>query len=179
MSKDLPPYDPETVVVGAVGRPHGLKGELWIWSYNPGGDALEGVRTVIIDRDGKRLSLTVESARPAPDGVLVKLSGVDDREAAAALTLGLVRIPRAALPPLEPGEFYVEDVVGCGVFRADGSALGQVVGTFWNGAHDVMTVVDAAGREHLVPLVGDFVIAVDGPGRRIEVSWDDSWDADD
>lgn len=160
-------------MVGAVGRPHGLRGELWVRLYNAAGDGLDGVATVLIDRDGARTPYALEAVRPAPDAALVKLAGVDDRDAAAALTLGLVRVRRADLPPLGPGEFFVEDVVGCAVFREDGAVLGSAVGTFWNGAHDVMTVIDDAGRERLIPLVRDFVLAVDGPGRRIRVNWED------
>ena len=63
--------------------------------------------------------------RPVADGYLVHLAGVDDREAAAALTLAEVRVARAALPPLGPGEYYVEDVVGCAVEDEDGRAAGR------------------------------------------------------
>ena len=173
MNSGRDPYDPDTVVVGTVGRPHGLRGELWLRPYNVGGGALLDVGSVLIDRDGTCAPYAVESARPGGDGVLMKLHGVDDRDAAAALTLALVRLPRAALPPLEPGEFYVADVVGCAVHAADGRPLGSVAGTFWNGAHDVMTVVDDEGRERLIPVVPDFVLAVDAQGRKIRVEWED------
>jgi 16S rRNA processing protein RimM len=168
-----PPYDPETVVVGAVGRPHGLSGELWVRLYNVGGEAFTDAASVILDRDGTRRSYDIEALRPAADAVLIKLVGVDDRDAAAKLTLSLVRVARSTLPPLDPGEFYVEDVVGCAVERDDGADLGTVVGTFWNGAHDVMTVVAADGRERMIPVVTEFVVAVDAPGRKIRVRWDD------
>jgi 16S rRNA processing protein RimM len=169
-------YDPETVVVGVVGRPHGLRGELLLRPYNTRGSALGRARTLILDRDGARRRFAVESQRPARDTVIVKLAGVDDRDAAAALTLSLVRLPRAELPPLGPGEFYVEDVTGCAVTGEDGAPLGVAIGTFWNGAHDVMTVVDEPGPdgkpiERMIPLVPDFVLAVDVPGRTIQVRW--------
>ena len=67
------------------------------------------------------------------------LAGVDDREAAAALTLGEVRVARAACRRSEPGEYFVEDIVGCAVESDDGRPLGVVSGTLWNGAHDVAT----------------------------------------
>ena len=41
-----------------------------------------------------------------------------------------------------------------------GAGLGTVQGVFWNGAHDVATVVDAEGLERLVPVVGDFILSV-------------------
>jgi 16S rRNA processing protein RimM len=90
-----------------------------------------------------------------------------------------VRIARAALPPLAPGEYYVEDVVGCAVENEDGTPLGVVRGTLWNGAHDVATVEGPDGREHLVPLVPDFVLKVDAPARKMQVRWDDGQHDDD
>ena len=110
--------------------------------------------------------------RRVNDGYLVRLDGVPHREAAAALTLSEVRAPRAALPPLGPGEFYVEDIPGCAVEDESGRPLGTVQGTFWNGAHDVVTVVGPDGVERLIPLVPAHVLAVDAPGRKMQVRWD-------
>lgn len=103
----------------------------------------------------------------------MRFEGVTDREAAAALTLSEVRAPRAALPPLAPGEFYVEDLPGCTVEDQASRTLGTVQGTFWNGAHDVATVVAADGVERLIPIVTAHVLAVDVAGRKMQVRWDD------
>jgi 16S rRNA processing protein RimM len=168
-------YDPDMVVLGVVGRPHGVRGELWLRPHNEHGRSFEGLRTLVLVRAGVRASYEVVSMRPTPDGALVTLAGVDDRAAAAALTLAEVLAPRTALPPLAPGEFYVDDVIGCAVRHADGRALGVVASTFWNGAQDVMIVTDAAAptpEEHLIPLLPQFVVSVDAPGRKIVVSWD-------
>ena len=175
------PYDPDTVVLGVVGRPHGVRGELWLRPHNATGRSFEGLATLVLERAGHRASYAVVSMRPTPDGALAKLAGIDDREAAAALTLSEVRAPRVALPPLAPGEYYVGDVVGCAVAHEDGRPLGVAASTFWNGAHDVMDVVgdgapggDAASApdERLIPLLPQFVVTVDAPGRKIVVSWD-------
>jgi 16S rRNA processing protein RimM len=168
------PYDPETVILGVVGRPHGVRGELWLRPHNVHGSAFAGLRTLVLDRAGVRSSYAITSLRPTPDGALVKLAGVDSRQAAAALTLADVVVPRAALPPLAPGEYYVGDVIGCEVVHETGRALGVVASTFWNGAQDVM-IVDGPGeprQEHLIPLLPQFVVTVDAPGRKIVVSWD-------
>jgi 16S rRNA processing protein RimM len=125
---------------------------------------------------GQTRRYSVTSMRPVADAYIAHLDGVDDREAAAALTNAEVRIARAALPPLEPGEYYIEDVVGCAVETEDGRALGVVRGTIWNGAHDVATVEGADGREHLIPLVPDFVLNVDTPARQMRVRWEEDED---
>lgn len=165
-------YDPDTLPIGVFGRPHGVSGEIVFRPHDAGSRALDSIRRLIVVRDGRRQSYDVVAARPVSAGFLVRLEGITDRDAAAALTLAEVRVPRAALPPLDAGEYYVEDVAGCAVSDESGRALGIVKNTFWNGAHDVGTVVDADGRERLLPLVPDFVLEVDASGRKMRVRWD-------
>jgi 16S rRNA processing protein RimM len=166
-------YDPETLSIGMLGRPHGVRGDLYFRPHNPQSRAFDEVRQLWIVRDGERRLYEVTSMRPVADAYVAHLAGVEDREAAAALTLAEVRIARAVLPPLAPGEYYVEDVVGCAVESEDGRPLGVVQGTLWNGAHDVATVEGGDGRERLIPLVPDFVLNVDAPARKMQVRWDD------
>ena len=172
------PYDPETVVLGVVGKPHGVHGELWLRPHNVHGHPFEGLRELILVKDGVTTTRAIVSLRAAEGGALVRLAGVDTREAAAALGLAEVRARRAALPPLGAGEFYVGDVVGCDVLDESGRALGVVESTFWNGAQDVMVVVAPGGAEELIPLLPQFVVTVDTPGRKIVVSWE-PLDSDD
>jgi 16S rRNA processing protein RimM len=105
------------------------------------------------------------------------LDGVDSRAAAEALTNAPVWVSRGALPPLAPGEFYVEDVVGCQVETEEGHTLGVIEGIFWNGAHDVMTVSAGPGASEpaesvLIPVVPTFVRAVDPALGRVVVAWE-------
>jgi 16S rRNA processing protein RimM len=166
------PADLEHVTLGVVGRPHGIRGELWLRPHNTqGGSSLASLRKMLLVRDGVARSYDVASLNVVPDGAIVKFAGVDTREAAAALTLAEVRAPRASLPPLAPGEYYVGDVIGCAVVREDGTALGVAKGTFWNGAQDVM-IVDGEAGEHLIPMIPNFVVTVDVPGRKVVVSWE-------
>ena len=149
-----------------------MRGELALRPYNPRGRALAGLGEVVLVREGQRQTRQVVACRSVEGGYLLRLDGVDTREAAAALTLAEVRVARAALPPLAPGEYYVEDVSGCNVEDEAGRLLGTAVGAFWNGAHDVVTVAGPDGNEHLIPLVPDVVLAVDVAGRKITVRWD-------
>jgi 16S rRNA processing protein RimM len=165
-------YDPKTVVLGVVGKPHGVQGEVWLRPHNAHGRSFEGLRELVLVRDGVATTHAIVALRLTPDGALAQLAGIGTREAAAALTLAEVRAPRAALPPLGPGEFYVDDVIGCDVVHGSGRALGVVSSTFWNGAHDVMVVTGEEGAEELIPLLPQFVVTMDAAGRKIVVSWD-------
>ena len=156
-----------------MGRPHGIGGEIFLRPYDPDGDAVEDLREIPIRRDDALEKRRLVGCRPVNDGYLVRLDGVNDRETAARLTLSEVWAERAALPPLEPGEFYVEDVPGLAVEDEAGRSLGTVQSTFWSGAHDIATVIAADGTERLIPLVPAHVVSVDVPGRKMLVRWDD------
>jgi 16S rRNA processing protein RimM len=159
---------------GVLGRPHGVHGEIKLRPHNPASRELgTPSRLVLVHPDGRRAAHEVAALRAVADGYLVRFTDVADRDAAAALTLAEVRVPRAALPALAPGEYYVQDVIGCEVTDEAGRALGRVMETFWNGAHDVATVAGPDGRERLVPLVADFVLDVDAASRKMRVRWSD------
>ncbi len=173
-------FDPETIVVGVIGRPHGVRGELKVRLFHAGSEfatrfrAQDAPSALILDRDGHREIRRVLRARQAADGLVIAFELVESREAAAALTGAALRVPRHALSALGPREFYVEDLPGCAVVDEGGKALGAVIGTFWNGAHDVMTVRDAAGAEILLPVVPDHIRHVDSAARRVTVRWEPS-----
>ncbi|HLM52194.1 MAG TPA: ribosome maturation factor RimM, partial [Pseudoxanthomonas sp.] len=80
-------------------------------------------------------------------------------------------VPRSALPPPRPGEFYWVDLEGFRVVTVEGIALGNVSHLFSTGANDVLAV--RGDRERLVPFVEpDFVKSVDFEAGLITVDWD-------
>lgn len=169
-------YDPDALLIGVIGRPHGLQGETSLRPYGGTSD-LGGIAALMLEQRGHRVPWRVRSLRRTRDGWLVRLDGIESREAAEALTNAPVWVSRQALPPLGPGEFYVEDVVGCRVETEEGQALGMVEGVFWNGAQDVMTVGAGPGASAetepvLIPVVPAFVRMVDPAEGRVVVAWE-------
>jgi 16S rRNA processing protein RimM len=104
-------------------------------------------------------------------GVVARLDGVDDRDAATALVGTEIWVPRDALPKPRQGEYYWADLEGLAVRTVDGVDLGRVSHLFATGANDVMVV--QGGRERLIPFVpGRQVVKVDLDAGLIEVDWD-------
>jgi len=164
-------YDPETLLVGVLGRPHGLRGETVLRPHNPAGADLAAVKELILESEaGQRERHAVERIRRAGEGWLVKLDGIGSREEADRLTNRVVRVSRRALPPPSGHEFFVVDTLGCHVTTEAGEALGVVETSFWNGAHDVWVIRDG-DRETMIPVVPAYVRQVDLAGRRIVVAW--------
>jgi len=160
----------EWLPFGVLRRPHGTSGEIPLLPFN--GGVLEGVglvppARVRLARGLEFTEANLVACRPVHVGFLVRFEGIDSREAAAALAGQELHLPRAAMGTLDDTEFYVEDLVGCEAFGADGQRIGRVTGTFWNGAQDVMTIAGDDGSEHLLPVVPEFLLQFDRAARRL------------
>ena len=142
-----------------MARAHGIKGALRIRSTS---DAIGAVKTMLLDERPFR----VLHAQRDKEDWLVTLEGVSDRNAAEALRGATVRVDRAAVV-VEDDELLVADLVGCTVCDLSGAALGEVTSSFDSGAHEVLEVRRADGREFMLPLVDGLVTAVDLDARRI------------
>lgn len=113
----------------------------------------------------------LQEGREHGDGLLVRLAGIADRDAAAALRGREVSVWRAQLPALEDGEYYWSDLEGLHVLTRDGVSLGVVERLFETGANDVMVV--RGERQRLIPFVMDEVVRrIDLAAGCIEVEWD-------
>jgi len=113
--------DPQDWLAGGmVGRPHGLDGSFHVLSPRP---ALLVLGTTL--RAAGREAEIVRRAG-TDDRPIVRLDGVDTREAADALRGTELLVPRSIAPALEENEWWAEDLVGCLVVDGD-RALDRVV----------------------------------------------------
>jgi 16S rRNA processing protein RimM len=144
--------------IGFVLRAHGVRGMLRVRSD---GGALPELERLIID--GR--AYAVARVQPERGDWLVQLEGVTDREQADALRGKPIEALRADLPPLAAGETYAADLIGCLVLDAAGQRLGEVIGSFPSGAHEVLEV--RGEREFLLPLAPGIVVSVDVDARTI------------
>jgi 16S rRNA processing protein RimM len=113
----------------------------------------------------------LESGKAHGAALLVQLSGLADREAAALLNGAEVGVLRSTLPAPAENEYYLADLVGLDVFNRQGERLGQVAAVEEFGAHPVLRVADATGVSRRIPMVDAYVDAIDPEARRIDVDW--------
>ena len=148
----------ETIDVGYVLRAHGVRGIVRIKA------TIELSKLDALFLGDERF--VVRHASRDKEDWLVTLDGVGDRDAADALRGKKVRLPRAAVH-VAADELLVADLVGCKVLDVAGTMLGEVTGSFDSGAHEVLEVRRADGKEFMVPMVDAIVTAVDLEARRI------------
>jgi 16S rRNA processing protein RimM len=136
-----------TIALAAVAGAHGVKGEVRLKLFSDSVDSLSGNRKLFVG--GKEMRLL--SVRAVGKGAVARFEGVADRSAAEGLRGSLVEIDRAALPPLEEGEYYHADIIGLPAFDRDGIAVGTVVGVENYGAGDLLEIETDAGKRSLIP----------------------------
>lgn len=140
------------VRVGRIVGVHGLKGEVKV-----------EILTDFVERldQGRRLRLqgnwvTVENARFQSGRLVLKLSGIEDVEAAKGLQWEFLEGPADERPELEEDEYITADLIGLRVMTAEGEEIGKVDDVLLMPAHDVLVV-----GHMMIPAVKQFVKAVD------------------
>lgn len=157
------------VPVAEIARPHGVKGEIRLKLFNTSSDVLFGLDEVLVRLpDGVEHEVSVERARRADDAVLMKLHSIDDRDRADELRGAHVCVRRRDFAPLEEGEFYAVDAVGCEA-RFQGERFGEVIEIVTYPTTQAMLVRTPDG-DWEIPLTEVYVGAVDTAARVVEIA---------
>jgi 16S rRNA processing protein RimM len=162
------------VVVGRIGRPHGVRGQVTVEVRTDDPDLRFAPGTTLLTDPASRGPLTVEAARWHSGTLLLTLAGPDggvitDREGADALRNTQLLVPVEELPQLEdPDSFYDHQLVGLAVELPDGSPIGEVTGVRHEGT-ELLVIRRSEGGELLVPFVSAMVPTVDLPNGRLVI----------
>jgi 16S rRNA processing protein RimM len=160
------------LVVGRVGRPHGLRGEVTVEvrTDDPADRFRRGA--VLLTEPVERGPLTVAGVRWHSGRLLLAFDGYDDRESAEELRDTLLEVDSSSLRPLsDPEEFYDHDLIGLRVVTVDGEEVGVVADVLHHG-QDLLVVSGSAARsgaQILIPFVAAIVPEVDVAGGRLVV----------
>ncbi|MQA87073.1 MAG: ribosome maturation factor RimM [Streptosporangiales bacterium] len=156
------------LVVGRVGRPHGIRGELLVEVLTDDPAARFAPGSVLATSRPGVGPLTVERTRWHSGRLLVTFAGVTDRSAAEAMGGTQLLVDSADLPAIEdPDEFYDHELVELTVETTDGVPVGVVVDVLHHG-QDIL-VVRSADVETLVPFVAAIVPKVDLAAGRLVI----------
>ena len=172
----LSPVESIEVVVGRIGKPHGLRGEVTI-----------DVRTDEPDRRfttgatlraqtpagsaSKIRTLTVSGSRWHQQVLLLtfeEIEGRDAAEAARGIVLHATLGPEDA--PEDPEEYYDHQLIGLAAYDEAGTHLGELTAVVHGSAQDILTIRTLDGRTTLVPFVSALVPEVDVDAGRVVIA---------
>ena len=120
---------------------------------------------------GERITRRLTDGQPHGDRLVAKLEGVEDRDAASALTGAVIEVQRAELPPPGERQYYRADLVGLAVKNLQGVQMGNVAQFVDAPSGPVMVVRDADGREHWVLAMPQYLRKVEIDAGLILVDW--------
>jgi len=166
--------DDPFLLVGRVRKPHGVRGELFLWpETDRPADVFTPGRTLWLDglsgsAGGERL--TVERSRPFKDGFLVKTVEHTGRdEALEALRGRDLFIRRSEAAPLDEDEVFRHDLIGLRVL-AEGEVVGVIRDVLDTPGPDLLEVERAGRPVLLVPFAREIVSRIDVEAGVLEIT---------
>jgi len=162
----------DEIAIGRVGKPHGLKG--WVWVYTLSGETahFHRLETVWLRATDRERSAEIEELADRPRGLVMKFRGIDTVDDAAAIRGWELWAPKEAGAPRGDDEHYIRDLIGC-VIECEGRRRGIVRSVWDSGAADMLEVELDDGGVRNVPFHREYVGAVDTKAERIVVIYPD------
>ena len=174
-SLDAKEASPDTLLLmGRTGRPHGVRGEIKVLPETDEPARFGRVPVLYVaTANGRPRPLVVQQARSHRSGkgtvVLLKLEGIDSREAASALRNGFVYARASDLPPLQEDECYLHDLLSLDAVLEDETPIGFVEDIVAGPAQDLLVIAREGRAPTHVPAVPEFVATIDLEGGRVVI----------
>ncbi|MEO3889827.1 ribosome maturation factor RimM [Nonomuraea sp. B5E05] len=157
------------LVVGRIGRPHGVRGEVTVEVRTDDPELRFAPGTSIATDPAGKGPLVVESRRWHKGLLLVSFAGVAGRDAAEDLRNTMLVIDSGQVPPPDdPDEFHDHQLIGLAVETASGEPVGEITDVLHHG-QDLLVVRRRGADDALIPFVKALVPVVDVEAGRLVV----------
>ncbi|GAA1130478.1 ribosome maturation factor RimM [Kribbella jejuensis] len=159
------------VIVGRIGRAHGIKGEIGMIVRTDDPDLRFADGAKLVTASNPPRTLTVQSSRWHSGRLLVKFAEVPDRTAAELLrNLEVQSEIDEDERPEDPDEYYDRELIGLKVRTATGEDAGEVIDVIHLPSQDLLEIRRPAGNAVLVPLVAELVPEIDLDAQYVTVA---------
>ncbi|MDI3538133.1 MAG: rRNA processing protein RimM [Bacillota bacterium] len=160
----------ELVTIGQVTSAHGVRGEMNLALLTDFPERVRRLKRVyLVLGEEVRGPYAVTRARLAGSKAIIKLEGIDTREAAKALGKWEVAVTKDDVVELPPGHYYYFQLVGLPVYTTEGENLGNVVEIIDLPSNDVYVVKNDAGQEILLPATHEVVREINLEDKYLKV----------
>ena len=168
--KSVPPDSNDLITVAHIVKVRGLRGEVVADLLTDFPDRFEGLDSLVaIAADGSHRSLQIEEHWFHGNRLVLKFAGFDGPEEAKELVGCELAVPADERVELPEDSFYDWELIGCRVETTSGQPVGEVKEIMRTGWSELLSIVDADGRDRLVPMVGDIVVKIDKEKKLIHI----------
>lgn len=155
----------QKVIIGRIGAPHGVRGEVRIVPLTDFPDRFSNLKSIFIDEQTK---LEIQNVKYNKQFIILKFKGIDNRNDIEPLKGKLIKVDRKDVPPLAPGEYYSFDIIGLDVYNEKNESIGKIEQILKTGSNDVY-VANHAGKQTLIPALKKVVTNIDIEVGRMDI----------
>ena len=162
------------VIVAKIGAPHGVHGDLKLYSFTEDPETLLSFNSLLIETKRTQFEpLSGAQLKRKGGGFCIQFDGFHDRDKAKCFVNKHLAVMRDQLDAPAEDEFYWSDLEGLTVINQDNVTLGKVDHLFDTGSNDVIFV--KGEKVHLIPYIDPFLQSVDLKEGVIRVKWDEDF----
>lgn len=159
----------EFMSIGQITKPHGVKGEVKVFSLTDSLEEFTALKKVYIDGMERKIT----SCKLQTDRAILKIEGIDSMDEAEKYRNKYLKIHREDAKELPEDSYYIADLIDCKVFDTEGEELGAVYDVIETGSNDVYWV--KGKKEVLIPALKDIVVKVDIENNEIIIKPVNVW----
>jgi 16S rRNA processing protein RimM len=127
-----------------------------------------GSALTLVESDGRRRPVRVESLRPHQGRLLVRFEGYADRDRVESWRGAVLEGRRSEAPKPPEGSFYFYQLIGCTCRDRIAGPLGEVVSVVEDGG-GLLLEIEEERRTLLVPFVAEYIERIDPDSQRIDL----------
>jgi len=159
--------EPAFLIVGKLGRPHGVWGEILMAVMTDFPERIQPGATFYLGEEFTPIVLA--AVRHHSKGLLVHFEGIDTREEVETFRNQDLFVSAEDRPPLPEGEYYLHELIGMQVITDEGATIGVLSEMIETGATNVYVIRREGQSDVLIPATDEVILKIDVKNKTMRV----------
>ena len=155
--------------IGQIVNTFGIKGMVKVKPFTDNIERFNNLEKIYIKNKSGQTEYKIQEVKYHKNMVLIKFEGIENPEQADLLRNSYLIVDREKEEPLEPGRYYIVDMIGLDVFTDDNEYLGKLEDIYNTGSNDIYVVKNELGKQVLLPAIEDVIKNIDMDNKKVIV----------
>ena len=155
--------------VGVITQTHGIRGEVKVFPTTDDPMRFKKLKACVIQLKRETVQLDVQTVKFFKQYVILKFKGYDNINDIEQFVKKDLMVTRDNAVKCEPGEYFICDLIGLKVVTDDGKELGTLTEVLETGANNVYEVTTTNGKQVLIPVIDECILAHDMEAKTVTV----------
>lgn len=155
--------------IGQIVNTFGIKGMVKVKPFTDNIERFSNLEKIYIKNKSGQTEYKIQEVKYHKNMVLIKFEGIENPEQADLLRNSYLIVDRETEESLEPGRYYIVDMIGLDVFTDDNEYLGKLEDIYNTGSNDIYVVKNELGKQVLLPAIEDVIKSIDMDNKKVIV----------